>query len=261
MTPREKLRQWAIAIGSAALAALLARYGIPPMPGIVPPAPVPPTQAPAPPVQVPTKPPEPQPDPLAAIGRIRTTVGGCSATIIGPRRPDGRYWVLSAAHCIGRVGERIDMRLRDGTTLSATVVAANARTDWTWCVTDTSATVYPYALLADRTPVAGTPIWHAGYGVDRPANREDGIILGPVGSDGRIPMRLSVSSGDSGGGIVIDANGRIVSCVCCTVSDGKTQWTEGASVESIRAGQIERVSLWEWMPIPLPAKELRPKGK
>src|SRR5262245_33958245 len=60
------------------------------------------------------KPPGPTPPPSvktedeakAAIGRIRFGNAGCTATVIYPRRSDGRWDILTAAHCTGGVGSR-----------------------------------------------------------------------------------------------------------------------------------------------------------
>jgi len=126
--------------------------------------------------------------------------------------------------------------------------------DHAWGATDASDANYPHALLADATPPVGTKIWHAGYGVDVPANREDGTITAGRDSNGQIRMRLSVSSGDSGGGIVIDSNGRVVSNVCCTSGRGQMADVWGASVESMRAGQSDVAALDEWKPIEVPLR-------
>ena len=129
---RERLVNWLIAIAAAIAAAIGARYGIeiPPPPPVV--IPDQPTRPPAPD----TPPTEPTPDPLGAIVRISSGNVGCSATVIGPRRPDGRYWVLSAAHCVNGAGQRWTMRFRDGRQTGAVVVNFNRAADWAWLVTD-----------------------------------------------------------------------------------------------------------------------------
>lgn len=256
---RERLINWLIAVAAAIAAAIGARWGIEIPP---PPMPIPDQEQPAPP---PDKPPaEPTPDPLAAIVRISSGNTGCSATVIGPRRPDGRYWVLSAAHCVSGAGQRWSMRFRDGRVVGAVVVNFNRQADWCWMATDANNVTLPHALLADQTPAVGTRLWHAGFGVDVPGNREDGELLAHADGNGQIRMRLSVSSGDSGGGIVVDQNGRIVSTVCCTTRRGSVADVWGASPESIRAGMRDTVDLDEWKPIELPLKvlpkEMPPKG-
>lgn len=250
MTRREQLTNWLIAVLAAALAALGARWGIPvpPLPPIVV-EPQPPT--PPPPDKPPT---EPTPDPLAAIVRISSGNVGCSATVIGPRRPDGRYWVLTAAHCCNATGQRWTMRFRDGRTSGMQVVNFNRQSDWAWCVTDANNLTLPHALLAEKSPAVGTRIWHAGYGVDIPANREDGEVLSGPDSNGQIRMRLSVSSGDSGGGIVFDESGRIISTVCCTSRRGAVADVWGASPESFRPGMRDTVDVDEWHPLEVPER-------
>jgi hypothetical protein len=252
MTTRQQWITWLLMVGAAFLAALGARWGIP-----IPPPPVitqPPDPPPAPPA--PPTPPAPTPNALAAIVRISSGNVGCSATVIGPRRPDGRWWVLTASHCVSGTGQRWSMRFRDGRTSGFQVVNFDRRADWCWGVTDTDAADLPFALTADSTPAVGTKIWHAGYGIDVPGNREDGTITSGVLSDGKIQMRMSVSSGDSGGGIVIDSAGRIVSTVCCTSNVGGRGEVYGAAPESFNTGRRDTVSLDEWKPIPIPVREV-----
>ena len=144
------------------------------------------------------------------------------------------------------------MRFRDGRVGGFQVSHHDPTADYAWGVSDTTTEAYPFALLADATPTIGTKIWHAGYGVDRPSNREDGTITSGRLPDGKIQMRMSVSSGDSGGGIAIDADGRVVSNVCCTSGRGMTADVYGASVESMRQGQRDTKALDEWKPIDVP---------
>lgn len=224
------------------------------------PAPAPPTSptppatpAPIPPTPAPT-PPAPKADTLAAIGRIQFGNAGCTATIIGPRRDDGRYWVLTAAHCVSSVGQSGTMKLRDGRSFGIQTVAINRTADCCWCVTSTNSVEYPIAFVADRSPAPGSRIWHAGFGVDVPGNREDGTVTTGPNSEGQIEMRISVSSGDSGGGIALDEDGRIISCVCCTTIRGAVGRVWGASPEAINALKPKAVFADEWTPIEVPVK-------
>ncbi len=171
----------------------------------------------APPGPPPAPPPAPKPaNPEAAIVRIRFGNAGCTATIIGPRRTDGRWNVLSAAHCISGVGAKGQMTLKDGRAFALTVSKVDRTADISWLLTDAAPEGLPTATIAAEAPAVGTKIWHMGYGVDRPGNRESGTINSAIDSHGQIKMRLSVSSGDSGGGIFREDNGELVACVCCT---------------------------------------------
>lgn len=125
------------------------------------------------------------------------------------------------------------MRLRDGRTLGIKRIAVDARADACWCVTVNNTEVYPFTFVAKESPKPGTRIWHAGYGVDQPGNREDGTVTSGPNGDGQIEMRLSVSSGDSGGGIIATETGEVISCVCCTTARGATARVWGASPEAI----------------------------
>jgi hypothetical protein len=251
MTNRDRLIQFLAALLAAALAAVGARYGIP----IPPPAPPPATTAPeVGPAPMPLPQP-PSPDTPRAIARIQFGNAGCTATVIGPRLGDGRYWVLTASHCVQSIGQHGTMRMLDGRTLGIVVQALDRKPDCCWCLTESNAEVLPFALLADRSPAPGTRIWHAGYGVDKPGNREDGSVDAAPDSNGQLRMTLSVSSGDSGGGICIDQDNRVISCVCCTAARGQRSSVWGASVESIRRTQPAGVVADIWTPIEIPTRE------
>lgn len=249
MNRREHWITWGLTLLAAILAAIAAGRPI-----TIPPPPIP-----APPSESPTIPPpqEPKPDPLAAIIRISKTGTGCSATIIGPKRPDNRYWVLSAAHCTQRVGERWGGRFRDDRTLGLVVVSVDRKADVCWMLTDLadSNTNLPYAILAERIPPRGTPVWHAGFGIDQPGNVEAGELTNPQpNADNQLEYLLSVSSGDSGGGIVDKTTGHILGPVCCTTAPGRKARVWAASPEACRQAQKVSLVLDEWEPFPIPIK-------
>lgn len=250
MTTRQQWITWGLIAITAIILGIMRNQPI-----TIPPPPIqsePPTTPPAAPTPV-----EPQPDPLAAIVRISRTGVGCTATIIGPRRADGRYWALSAAHCTQALGERWTARFRDGRTTGLTTVHRNGTSDFAWMLTDVDTGIFPYAFLADADPRQGEGVWHAGYGVDRPGSREDGTVVASADTDGQIRYRLSVSSGDSGGGIILDSSGRVLSPVCCTTRPGALADVYGASPVACKRGQIISTSLDEWVPFPIP----QPKHK
>lgn len=194
------------------------------------------------------------PDPLAAICRLSFDGVGCTATVIGPRRTDGRWNVLTAAHCTRGVGQRGQIQFRDGRQSGVVVKALNRQADCCWMVTDVAGADFPFAFLVEKTPAVGSPLWHAGFGVHVPANREDGELTGGANSDGQVRMRLSVSSGDSGGGIALTQGGEVCSCVCCTSERGRTADVYGASPEAIRRLLLEATSDMEWVPLDIPLK-------
>lgn len=237
-------------------AALVAALGAIGFQRVIPPQPPPPTfpTPPTNPGEQPPPPPEVRPDTLAAIGRIQFGSAGCTGTVIGTKRVDGRYWVLTAAHCIQGVGQRGAMRLRDGREFGLSVQSYNSRADCAWLLTDPTAERYPHAVLAVTSPQPGTRIWHAGYGVHQPANREDGVAVAGPNGDGQIQFKLNVSSGDSGGGIAVNADGEIVSTVCCTTAKGQYADVWGASPESIRSLRPEVNVLDHWAPLDIPVR-------
>ena len=213
------------------------------VPPIVPPTPLPPPTTP-----------KAKANPPAALGRIQFTNAGCTATVIGPRRADGRWDVLTAAHCVTHVGvgARGSMVLPDGRKLAIKVGAIYETPDCAWLTTeDATLADLPFAEIASSNPPVGTKIWHKGYGVDNPGNREDGEITFVQDSNGQLQMSLSVSSGDSGGGIFRDDTGELISCVCCTTAKGAKARVWGCSADVARKYRPAPASE-EWTPIDIP---------
>lgn len=205
--------------------------------------------------QHPPSDPPAKPDTLMAIGQIQFGNAGCTATIIGPRRPDGRWNVLTAAHCLKGQPSTGKMRMKSGRLLTLIQESNDERSDVGWCITLETDKDLPFALIADDNPKPGDKIWHAGYGVHIPGNREDGTVLESENSDGQTRFRLSVSSGDSGGGIALNADGKIVSSVCCTTNPGGIGDVWGCSVASIRKTMPKStMSDWQWVPTQMPAR-------
>lgn len=257
---RERLLQWAVVVVGSLIAALAARWGVD-----VPPLPIPirlevqPSEGSpaAPPVSPPAVPPDTRkPDPTKAVGRLLVGTSGCSCTVIGDRRSDGTHLVASAAHCVSAIGDTGRVVL-GSVRFGVRVVAMDKSADIAWLVSDGSEGVVPFAVMAGRSPGAGTRIWHQGFGVDVPGNREEGsIVFDGETPDGQLRMMLSVSSGDSGGGIFRVDTGEWVSCVCCTRSPGNLAGVFGCSVE--RARRIMPTSpsseFVDWKPLPVPVK-------
>lgn len=235
--PPSSWRQWFGLVLAAVLGALLSKFvpGLPPLP------PLPIEQPPAPPAPPPAK-------HADAIGRVFLGRSMCSCAAIGPKRADGRWNVLCAEHCTAGRGQRGVMVLRDGREIPVTVASVAGRADWCWMVTDQPAEL-PHLMLASGNPPVGTKVFHMGYGVDKPGNREDGEVTGWDAARSQLRFRLSVSSGDSGGPICRADTGEVVSCVCCTYSRPGQMWTQGSSTDALTGG---RPVSSEGEPCPLP---------
>lgn len=256
MDRRERLKQILTTFLTILVTVLAARFGIPIPPPVVPEGSIPPPiinlPAPEKPGAAPTEP--ARPDAAAALARLALPGVGCSCTIIGPRREDGRWNVLTAAHCVKAVGQYGELTLKDGRKIGASVVNIDRKADAAWMVTTAAHASLPFALLAERSPAVGSRIWHAGYGIDKPGNREEGTVTGGANGDGQLQFRLSVSSGDSGGGIVLNESGEIVSCVCCTTGRGQVADVWGCSPEAARRAFVAEVAGIQWDPIDVPLR-------
>lgn len=256
---RDRLFHLLSMFAAVALSVLGARFGVPIPPPVVPPGSIPaPNIVVTPPATPPTLPEVQQPpksQPEKAICRLSFPGVGCTATIIGPRRVDGRWWVLTASHCVKGVGQHGTIRLLDGRSTGVVVASLDRTSDCCWMYTETNSESYPFALMAPASPGQGTPVWHAGYGVDRPGNREDGQVAAGPDQNGQLRFRLSVSSGDSGGGIVTNKSGEVVSCVCCTTARGRSADVWGASPEAIHRALPTSMVLDDWQPIEVPLRK------
>ena len=151
----------------------------------------------------------PPPDPPAA-GRVVFGAVGCAGTVIGPRRADGRWDILTAAHCLPAVGERGVFVPADGRALGVTVAALDRRADCGWLVTDDAPADLPAASLAARPAPAGTRVWFRG---------REGVATATTVRGGRVEFRLEAHPGDSGGAVVSDA-GEVVGAVANTTAPG-----------------------------------------
>lgn len=192
-----------------------------------------------------------------AIGQIIFGNSACTATVIGPVYDNAATLdILTAAHCV-RVGAKGQMRLKDGRVLHVVCVARDAESDCAWLRADSPGGEIPYLLLSDDTPEAGSAVWHQGYGIDKPVNKELGIFKGVTQNGKQFQYLLSVSSGDSGGAIVLDSGGRVLSPVCCTTKMAGKGDVWGATPQACAALRpVQRVVseepplLYPVMPVP-----------
>jgi hypothetical protein len=209
--------------------------------------PAPPSPGPGPGPGTP-KPPEggTKPNPAKALGRIQFGNAGCTATPIWPRRSDGKWDIITAAHCMTGVGARGIFTAQDGRRIPVRVTVHEKGSDLAWLVTESPVESLEYALLAKQMPQPGSKVWHAGYGVDRPGNREEGELVNPEAGQYQATYMISVSSGDSGGGIFSDATGEWLGAVCCTRAKGvrATVWAGHAlRAAALRPGAATDVQL------------------
>lgn len=216
-------------------------------------------QLPAPAVTVanPCDPPkhtEPTRKPLEAVGRLVMSGGYCSATPVSPLNADHKQVVLTAAHCVQSVGEVCQFTTRSGRTVRVTVTSINRQADAALMLTEPLTEPLPYLLVAEASPPAGTAVLHCGFGVDKPGNVETGKVLMPDTGAGQTMYSLSVSPGDSGGGICVDSSGALLSPVCCTTRLAQVGQVYGARPEVVRRMMLSPASFTEVPPMRMPER-------
>jgi len=192
----------------------------------------------------PVKPPQ-KADAPAAIGRLSMGNVGCTGTIIGPVKDDDKeISILTAAHCL-KVGVTGTMLLKDGRKIAFKCVSRNEKADCAWLTAPRPGGYVPFALLAQELPEKGSPVWHQGYGIDQPGNIEKGTFQGVTSDGAQCQFSISVSSGDSGGAIVLTEDGKVISPVCCTTrlsGPGTVYGSTPQNADAIRPGRVVSVS-------------------
>lgn len=177
--------------------------------------PVPPPNIPSLPAPPPAEKPRPKPektDVKAAIIKITSGNSMCTATVIRPRFADGRWPILTAAHCVRGVGASFTARFKDGKNVPGKVVYHSRDFDLAWGVIETREEL-DSASVSPADPSEGTPVWHMGYGVDRPGNLETGRVLRHSPGGTTMYTSLAVSSGDSGSGVFRSDTNELVGVV------------------------------------------------
>ncbi len=156
---------------------------------------------------------------IVGIGGELSSSGSRSfgtATIIGPVRKDGKSDVLTADHCTGPLGSKVDIVLPDGKTIKSTVAYKDPIIDFAWVVTDHPTGVMG-ATIARGQPKERSTVWHRGLGHDRPGSHEIGNVVSVSTTSGfsrydkasQDNLGDFTSSGDSGCGVFND-NGEVV---------------------------------------------------
>lgn len=198
---------------------------------------------------------DPTSNPVEAVGRLAMQGGYCSATPIGPLNKDRKQVVLTAAHCAQSVGDVYQFTTRAGRTVRVTVTAINRKADACLMMTETLVEPLPYLTVAAQSPPAGTPVMHCGFGVDKPGNTESGKVLMSDTGNGQTMYLLSVSPGDSGGGICVNASGELLSPVCCTTRLAQVGQVYGARPEEVRRMLLSPASFTDLPPQRMPERE------
>lgn len=240
---KEKAFQTLPALVAAVLALLGARYGLP-------------APAPAPLVTPQPEAPRPADDPLKAICKLIKPGSYCSGTVVTAADASGCQRIVSAAHCHKSVGESVNVAMRDGSGCVAHVIAIDRKSDCAILRTEPLKSALPYIEISTANPAIGADVMHAGYGRHVPGNIERGKVLAIENSDGQIQYLLSVSLGDSGGGICLDSKGKLLSPVCCTTKLDALGNVWGASPSIINRMMREPTSFIDVAPMEMPIRKL-----
>ena len=190
-----------------------------------------------------------------AVCRIQFGNAGCTATVIGPRLPDGRWQLLTASHCVEGQPTNGVAVFRNGLSIRIIRQGNWQGPDICWCVTELPIEKLPYAVFPETPPKAGDKVKHCGFGVDRPGNTEFGEVVQPDNGAGQTQYSLNVSSGDSGGGIAFTEKGEVLSPVCCTTFKGRKADVWGGTVTMCKKLRpLPSPVLDEWTPIDIPIR-------
>ena len=127
-----------------------------------------------------------------------------------------RTYVLTAAHCVPRAAERMEVRLKDGTSVQSSVRHIDRDADLALLVLDTPAPVEPLEL-ANELPSPNQSVLFVGR-VDRPSRAQVaqverlGICPSLPAVDNALFTTITARPGDSGAPLV-DENLRVVGVV------------------------------------------------
>jgi hypothetical protein len=161
-----------------------------------------------------------------AVVKIETGVSMCSATAI--TQLDEDVTLVTAAHCVSRIGQKIRVTPRNNPAFDAYVVAIDRDADLSVLRGKSKNKLNTVGLAK---AVLGERVWHCGFGIDKPGNIEKGHVV-QLGRKQNV-YYLNVSSGDSGGGI-FNYKGEWLGAVCCTMSRGMPANVWAGNVDSLR---------------------------
>lgn len=158
--------------------------------------------------------------PIKATGKIvvdypegeSTVHSWGTGTVIGPQRPDGRWYVLTAAHVVAKVEKTKFILLEKQ--LAVSVVARDNTSDVAWLLTDARHDGLAFALLAESAPKKGDKIWHNGFGSKRVVHH--GTVRAETQSNGQIWTDMVGTFGDSGSAIFRKSDNKVVGVLCGT---------------------------------------------
>lgn len=197
-------------------------------------------------------------NPSKSTYRISHGNSGCSATVIDRHRDTGAYILVTAAHCVSGERSRVSVHVPSMGTITGYVVAYDRQRDAAVIeTTPTDYTLYASRVSTTRRPL-GRRVWHIGYGVDRPGNREAGTIIGYDDTSSQYMSDVSVSSGDSGSGVHDADDDTVCGTVCCVVSSGGRRWTQFTDISvHMRIYSDMVYSVDRWNPVDIPTIERR----
>lgn len=155
--------------------------------------------------------------------------GQGTATVIRPKRPDGKWNVLTAAHVV-RGHSAATLHLGDKK-VALRVVSIDQGADVAWLVTDAAHDWLPSAELGPA-PRPGDRVWHVGLGTKK---RCEGTVARDTNDLGSLFAVMQGTFGDSGAAI-FDESGRVVG-----VLTGSPNHDAPAGVKKIIGAGLSRI--------------------
>lgn len=176
---------------------------------------------------------------VASVGTLVVGRDSGSATLIGPRRDDGRIWALTAAHCVAS-GSSGTLTLRDGRSFTVRVGTVDRTSDIAWILVDSAGDrrPIPHATLVAAPPGRDMAVWHCGFGYRANGKIRTGKSIENPDSNGSVRYDLAVESGDSGGAIFLEGTALVVGVVSHYRTDDRLRYLGAWAGSGKRAAAI-----------------------
>lgn len=185
--------------------------------------PPPPQFHPAPPTTPSPPPPENETHArtrAATVAVLQAHASGTGTNIDDPDDPN-RDYVVTANHVVDRTNEPVTITDAEGRKSRGRVIARDKDADLALIQVEPPRPNRTVATIAAAPKPIGTAIYHHAHGMHRPQNLETGTVRTTYRTDGQDTFTLSVSAGDSGGGIFDAETGELVAVIAATTAKNR----------------------------------------